>query len=440
MCATGYATLGTSCVECIDAGLNVLVLIVLIGLAALLCYMLIKSAKVSDEQAQLTAAESSKQEKKGSLGVIFKVTMNYLQMLYYLGRLAANWSDIVERLFAAVGIVGAFSANNFSVRCAANWRFYDILMMMYISPIVIVAVLAGIYLCIHIIHSKDLRHTKMDFQHAAMLLLYQVHPTIMLEVIGSFPCTDVPGTGTSFLKEDMNVDCKSAEYKSFAAISSLYLFFYLFGMLVVVVWRLRIHHKSGDLDIPSSSSFQKYAFFFVGYRGKTYFWEAVVMMRKLGIVAFSVMSSPALQLVFGIVIVTIAWVLNAQWSPYSSNLVNRMDSIALIALYVTIILGFLFLNTDNSNSTWITVLLVLVNTATIVFLLSLCAQRIREYASKWFAALDVDMSKWRRTTTGLSRGDKDSSTHGIVLQDRKTAKVSRLSTAPQQQEMSLDSW
>jgi hypothetical protein len=87
-------------------------------------------------------------------------------------------------------------------------------------------------------------------------------------------------------------------------------------MLVAVVMRLKHNHEAGKLSSPRHNAHHKYAFFFfLGHRNSTYYWEGVMMIRMMGIVAFSSLNSPMLQLVFGIVIITIAFVMNIQLAP-----------------------------------------------------------------------------------------------------------------------------
>ena len=110
----------------------------------------------------------------------------------------------------------------------------------------------------------------------------------------------------------MSIDCQSSLYKSYAAASAEYLILYVFNMLVAVVMRLKHNHEAGKLSTAKNNAYHKYAFFFVGYRNSTYYWEAVIMVRKMGMVAFSTLNSPMLQLVFGNVIICIAFVMNIQ--------------------------------------------------------------------------------------------------------------------------------
>lgn len=159
--------------------------------------MLTRSATPTYDDIASSSEEKVKNQRKDDLGVIFNVVLNYLQVLYYLGQLASNWSDLATRFFNAFGIVGALSPSNYTIQCAANWKFYDTLVFVYASPIIVVGIISIVYIVRHFLKGAEYKETKTDYQLAVMLLLYQIHPTIMLEVNSSFPCESVPGTGTS---------------------------------------------------------------------------------------------------------------------------------------------------------------------------------------------------------------------------------------------------
>ena len=381
VCEDGYAKQENNCVKCPPTPLNGFAVFVFVVLAIAFAYFPIYSA----------ASVANDATKHNEAGVIVKVMLTYMQCLYYLGRLSANWGRLSQDFFSAVGVVFAMSPNSYNIHCASNWKFYDSLIFAYVSPLIVVTILTITYSIRHIVRGLDVKQSKTDYKRAVLVLLYQIHPTIMLEVINSFPCDAVPGTGTSYLKADFSIDCKSSRYKTFATISALYLVFYIVGMIVLVVFRLRHHHSLSNLESPTDAAYQRFSFFFLGYQRNLYFWESIIMMRKIGIVAFSVLASPPLQLVFGLVIITIASHLNVIYSPYVSATVNRLDTFALAILFSTVVLGELYLFARGDNK-WIGVLLIIINTATMAVFLGSCAGMVRAYFRTSSSTTNKEMS------------------------------------------------
>ena len=260
-----------------------------------------------------------------------KVTVNFLQVLYYIGRLSANWSPIVTAYLTIVGAVG--SPNVFSIDCAMKWSFYTRLTVIYFAPAMVTGVTLLVYGMRHILRKKTAKETLDDAQQGCMIVLYLVHPTILSEVVRALPCDPVAGTGTKYLRADMSIDCHSREYRGYALLSLLYLVFYVFGMIVYLTYRGLYHnYKSGKLfRLSLHPATRKYAFFVSGYRRETYYWEAVVMARKLSIVCLLHRPSPSMtpDMVVRLVPASSLFGIRSGFSPFQTHLVTVSSALVL---------------------------------------------------------------------------------------------------------------
>lgn len=91
-----------------------------------------------------------------------------------------------------------------------------------------------------------------------------------------------------------------------------------------------------------------------------YFWEMVVMARKLAIAGLSALASSGLQLVWGCFVLWISLVATLQNQPFEVDLVHKMEVLSLVALVIAILIGFHFLLND-ADHLWATILLILIN-------------------------------------------------------------------------------
>jgi len=371
VCNDGYAKFGDECIACPSAWLNSLLLAFLAVVAVLIPYLFIHFT------TKITGGKSS------LVPTTVKILINYLQVLYYIWRLSADWAASSAVFFVIVGQV-TLSPNFPPLQCALEWGFYDRLIVVYLLPVAITCVLAAVYTIRHVLFRvQSVKESWSNFQFALMLLLYQVHPMLMLEVISSLPCERVKGTGTSYLRTDMSVDCSSPQYKLFLAISIVYLVVYVAGAIVVLVYFLRTNAQNGRLFNEDSTANRKYAFFFKGYTMETYYWEGIVMLRKLAIVALSIFSNPALQLIWACIILTLCLLVHVWYKPFVSALLNRMDLMALVALYLTVVYGFHFsLLQSESSAVVLTLLVFLTNILLILYLVGMCLNTLRKFLFK----------------------------------------------------------
>ena len=155
-------------------------------------------------------------------------------------------------------------------------------------------------------------------------------------------------------------------------------------MIVYLTYRGLYHnYKSGKLFRADHPAARKYAFFVNGYRKETFYWEAVVMARKLSIVCLSVVLSPTLQLAWAMMFVGISLIGTTHLLPFEDRFVNRVETASLVALCITILIGFHYQTLHLNNETDIipTVFLLLIDGTFTIFLLACCFVRARRYVA-----------------------------------------------------------
>jgi len=76
----------------------------------------------------------------------------------------------------------------------------------------------------------------------------------------------------------------------------------------------------------------KYGFLFSGYDARAYFWEVIIMYRKILVIASSVFLSsvsPESQVLVVIFIIVSNMFLHIHMNPYSTPILNKMESYSL---------------------------------------------------------------------------------------------------------------
>ena len=131
------------------------------------------------------------------------------------------------------------------------------------------------------------------------------------------------------------------------------------GTMGLALWSLGIplfscyllHRKRNslyDLDVK-----ERYGFLYNGYTERTYYWEAVISLRKfiIGFVAILLTSKGTmLQSLVLFVILVLSILHTVKERPYVDYRVNHLEIISLISLLVTAYCGIFFLSDRNSQS------------------------------------------------------------------------------------------
>ncbi len=392
-CAAGFGEVGNNCIPCGNDGLNWFVVLAMLAGVSLMLYLIIKGTTAYTDKYDTTSA-------------VIKITWSYVQLLFYIGRISADWSDNATSFFQSI-VPASFSPSFLFVQCASQFSFYQRIAVTMLSPVIVSAALLLFFVGVGVVRvvvqrfplDVALKRGQLAFRMSLLITLYLLHPTIALDVISSLRCVSVAGTGDSFVQTDLTVSCSSESYSAFRIVAALYIVLYIFGGMAAVTIAVR----NNELEIRQAShgamhdNGLRYVYFIRGYSDKDYLFELAVMGRKLSIVICSALLSVGLQLVYASIVIGVSLAYTVTNRPYSSVLVNRLDSIALCALLTTLILGFhsLFLKSSAAN-TPIFVILVFVNLLVVVGLLAIAVskvqKKVRIAVNKLLAAIDERMN------------------------------------------------
>eukprot|EP00003_Mantamonas_plastica_P032823 TRINITY_DN910_c0_g1_i6.p1 TRINITY_DN910_c0_g1~~TRINITY_DN910_c0_g1_i6.p1 ORF type:complete len:2849 (-),score=805.55 TRINITY_DN910_c0_g1_i6:52-8598(-) len=364
LCAPGYGRFGVECSVCGEqAGSWVLVILAILAICAMLAF-LVKTASV----------ERSKN------GTVMKVLLNYLQVIAFVGDLSVRWPPLIIALFSLMR-VSLFSLNLHPVDCSMGPDFYDRFTAYMFFPVVAVFgpgtfyflyywgrralsfVMKDVWLYINKntmmanqnpwIKTKEhwqefARHCKKRFLLAALIAMFLAHPIITKNGFQMFNCVTyydgIPGeAGTKsfrYVAEDLSIDCETPEHKEWELIATLVVTLYCGGvplLAVFILWRNRTELHTRKVQ-------DKYRFLYDGYKTHRFYWEAVIMVRKVLIVSVVVLyrEKALSQLYASLWVVFAALIAHLIARPYATHLSSRLEMFALIVTLITLMTGILY--------------------------------------------------------------------------------------------------
>ena len=359
VCRKGYGALGGECVPCPPGGLSGFMLAVVVGGALVVVVALVR-------------ATATFEFGNHGMGVTFKVAFAYFQILFYVGKLAARWSSQSSIFFAALVPV-TLTPSFVAVQCAARASFYTGIGVVMAFPAIAWVAIALFYWAWGLWLRRDRDGVSAfpwtdvndDRIKSTFVVWYLMHPVIAEAVVRSFRCVAVPGTGTSFLVDNPEVDCASASYRRYVPLAACYTVFYVVGFIAYLLANI-YRYAAVVIDGNHAEAIgvgKWFVFFARGYTNDAYLWEFMIVFRKLGVVAADALLPPEIQLVWAGLIVGLSLAATVQWTPYRSLLVNYLDVAALLALLFTVVLGLHQRLLAAPDERAVFVLLVLVNTA-----------------------------------------------------------------------------
>ena len=198
---------------------------------------------------------------------------------------------------------------------------------------------------------------------AAIFLLHLLFQTLVLRTFNVFQQTSSVGVGDTrrrYIIGDVGVETvgpNTGTYRFLMPTAAAFLVFYCVGLpalLFTLLYRAK-HHKSGKNLLLDESFHSRFGFLYEGYQvdGHLYAWEVWVMLRKVISVAIGAFVEDSyLQAVFCTLLLSMSLAAHLHFRPYEDPgawLLNSLESLALVAMLLIQLLGFLYFRLDAFN-------------------------------------------------------------------------------------------
>ena len=147
-------------------------------------------------------------------------------------------------------------------------------------------------------------------------------------------CTDRV-QGSFWLVADTSVACSGPAYAMLSALSGLAVALVALAMPVAVVLVLRPHKAK----LSSPRIFQRYGMLYGGYRPSRWYWESVIMLRKVAVqIIASLLTVSGLRLVALLLVMGLCVLAQAKLKPYTRSTLNRLEMLSLGSLLLSLVL------------------------------------------------------------------------------------------------------
>lgn len=328
VCQPGFRPLSSACVKCVDSSIDGFILFLSACLLVTLCVVIVRAAT----------------SPKTTYSMSVKILINFLQSMSFLADFPLSWPGHVVRFFS-VSSVAAVSSNLLAVGCSVRLDYFERLALVMVMPLIIMAGVA-IGVGATMVRDRILKRSSSDglsyrmlFQVGVTVLLFVAHPAIFREVLKAFACENFDGI--EVLRADLSVSCTDGTYKSWRGVALAYLLSYCVGLPLALFWLM--FRKRDSMSDP------RMVYLTSGLKDSRFFWELVILLRKFLIVACGVFLPPGGQVYAALWVAFGSLQLHAYFAPFASRRLSQLESMSLVALFGTLMMGFLFYFFDLSH-------------------------------------------------------------------------------------------
>jgi len=144
--------------------------------------------------------------------------------------------------------------------------------------------------------------------------------------------------GTPYLKQEVGTKAYTTTHKAAIIVAAIYGVVFVIGVPIAALYILYLNrHRLDHRRIRST-----FGFLFEGYRKKMFFWEFVVLLRKVSILAVALFWEDAfLQSIVGLFVLIISIVVHMACWPYEDTFLNIAELASLFSLFTLVGLSVL---------------------------------------------------------------------------------------------------
>jgi hypothetical protein len=341
-CSQGYSrSKDNVCGKCPDKVLNAVRLSFIFIGALLLCVILVRSTIKSATEP-------------GSLhSIYFKIFANYLQLIMLTAQLQLDWPQIVIDFFAVHQTAGNVAEQMFSLDCYLeddsdenSYRKVYFQKLIFISLVPFFLCFLSISFWTVIVFAKG--KTKNFARHVMatiVVLMFLAHPSLTKTMFGVFSCIEID-KGETWLQSNLDIRCWDETHRRYAlTVAMPFLLIFSIGLPTIVLGYL-IKEQAYIDEIKNRVCL---GFLYNGYKHRHFYWEFVILYRKIIIICLTVFLntvSVPVQALFILLCLVLSWQLQYLISPFNSNSLNSMELRSIFVAAVTIYCGMFYLTRD----------------------------------------------------------------------------------------------
>jgi len=328
------------CSSCPPHWLNAFQLLFLVALTIAIVVALVRSSI------------NSASKRKSLVVVCAKILANYFQLVVLASSVQFNWSIGVQTIIRIQDVFASVAEYSSAVNCFLDAEddarlIYSRLLTNTLMPFVAI-LFSGLFWILYKKKYSGDPDVSSKFIATLVVYFFLTHSNTTKTAISLLSCSEL-GDGKTYLNADHSIQCWTTVHTAWAlgvAIPCLLIWSIGSPTLALVTLVRHRHH------LHEFKTNLRYGFLYKGYQEKQYYWELIILYRKVVIIFVSVFFVSLDKVVQGLVVylvILISLYVQNRNMPYSHSKLNQMESRSLVVALVTIKCGLFSLSESNST-------------------------------------------------------------------------------------------
>ncbi|OMJ77444.1 hypothetical protein SteCoe_22963 [Stentor coeruleus] len=385
-CDKGYSHSSTSlCQKCPSMEKNIIYLsLIIIFITLCVCALVYINISMADKPAS-------------NYTILIKILLNYIQIIGVVASLNLDWPDFALEYLKIQETAGSLSQQSFSFDCFVadkynrtnNQVYFDKIILYLLMPVFIIIVCLFLWSIVALI-KLDAKYIKNHFVGSVVIIVFLLHTIIIRVSLAPFSCKKIEND--YWLNDDLSIKCWTGMHKVYTLSLALpgLIIWCIFVPFTAIFFTFKNKMKFEQLEIK-----QRYGYIIAGYNYERFYWEFVIMYRKVFVISASLFFgslSVELQTLSVLIILLVSSYMQADLKPFYSPELNKMEFRSILVSVVTIYCGLYYL-TPNVSTTGRIILFILLVSFNTTFFGYWAYYFIKEFSK---AAIDIFKSIIRR--------------------------------------------
>jgi hypothetical protein len=382
-CISGFGHSGsTTCSECPQQGTSIALLLVA-GVGALAVLLIwttvtLRAPEVTD------------------LTVIMRTVVNHMQATGKLGEFSTQWDPFLKSVFAVQSQASSVSVNGLSsLDCLLRDSGEDWTLVFtgyMLLPIISIVMAVGVFIVVRVMKmepqitpelkaeiDQDIKSMGMGARTAILktrypfymvatttlcVNMFAIYQTLITQSTVVLQCRTFyvdDGVQASYLDVDMSIPCDASGNHKFRTAAMLCAIVYGFGIPAGFFFGYKF--MNGRIGKPALTNMM-FMFLIGGYKAEYWYWQVVIMVRKMILVLIIVFigDNTQLQSYCGMWTMSVALIAQIWFQPNDKPEFNLVEALSLAIITVTLNLGLLYFWPDmpDIGKTTLTATLILI--------------------------------------------------------------------------------
>jgi len=277
--------------------------------------------------------------------VLVRILISYSQVFVLIIGINIDWPPIMDNVLSYTGSLASAGGQVFTVDCffaigknafGAEIIFLKALFTIF-TPFCYIFMGIIFWLVYFKVKKRNIKGNKdliNKIVTTIIIICFEQQPEVLKSAFSLFDCVNLyrEDHPLRFLQNSYDVQCWQGQHLFWLlvlALPTLLLWIIILPGSIVYILR-KNRNKLDDPEI-----IHKYSFIYNGYQQNKYYWEAIIMLRKLMFITNSVFSgSVNLEIYLCLMLVIISFVIHQYCRPYTLESLNDLERVSIFSLGV----------------------------------------------------------------------------------------------------------